>query len=155
TLQATSHRVGEPHRMVRIDKSALRHGQPVQVLAAATDCMTVESGTDWVMAVGTPMPGHQVRIADESGLSAAQGVLGEIVLSGPSVFGGYRGNPDSATRYIDGELHTGDAGFIRDGKLFVLGRMGTSLKVNGRTVFAEDLDVTAAAALGVAPSRVI
>ena len=79
--------------------------------------------------------------------------MGEIVLSGPSVFGGYRGNPDSPTQCIDGELHTGDAGFILDGQLFVLGRMGTSLKVNGRTVFAEDLDVTAAAALGVAPSR--
>ncbi|HET7073158.1 MAG TPA: AMP-binding protein [Mycobacterium sp.] len=155
TLLATAHRVGEPHRMVRIDKSALRHGQPVRVLAAATDCLTVESGTDWVMSVGAPIPGHHVRIAHESGLAAAEGILGEIVLSGPSVFGGYRGNPDSATRYIDGELHTGDAGFILDGRLFVLGRMGTSLKVNGRTVFAEDLDVTAAAALGVAPSRLI
>jgi acyl-CoA synthetase (AMP-forming)/AMP-acid ligase II len=155
TLLATAHRVGEPHRMVRIDKSALRHGQPVRVLAAATDCLTVESGTDWVMSVGVPIPGHHVRIAHESGLAGAEGILGEIVLSGPSVFGGYRGNPDSATRYIDGELHTGDAGFILDGRLFVLGRMGTSLKVNGRTVFAEDLDVTAAAALGVAPSRLI
>jgi len=155
TLLATAHRVGEPHRMVRIDKSALRHGQPVHVLAAATDCMTAESGTDWVMSVGVPIPGHHVRIAHESGSAAAEGILGEIVLSGPSVFGGYRGSPDSATRCIDGELHTGDAGFILDGQLFVLGRMGTSLKVNGRTVFAEDLDVTAAAALGVAPSRLI
>jgi len=156
TLLATAHRLGEPHRMVRIDKSALRHGQPVRVLAAATDPMTVESGNaDWVMSVGVPIPGHHVRIAHGSASAAAEGVLGEIVLSGPSVFGGYRGNPESATRYIDGELHTGDAGFILDGRLFVLGRMGTSLKVNGRTVFAEDIDVTAAAALGVAANRLI
>ena len=155
TLLATAHRRGEPHPMIRIDKSALRHGQPVRVLAGATDCTTAESGADWVVSVGVPIPGHYVRIAHESGVGAAQGVLGEIVLSGPSVFGGYRGNPDSATQCIDGELHTGDAGFILDGQLFVLGRMGTSLKVNGRTVFAEDLDVTAAGALGVAPSRLI
>ncbi len=82
--------------MIRIDKSALRHGQPVRVLAGATDCMTAESGADWVVSVGVPIPGHDVRIAHESGAAAAEGVLGEIVLSGQSVFGGYRGNPDSA-----------------------------------------------------------
>lgn len=128
TLIATAHRLGEPLRTVRIDKAALRHGQPVPV---------AEHGAQ-VVSVGGPIPGHRVRIEG----AAADGELGEIVLSGDSVFGGYRGDPDSTTRRVGGELHTGDAGFLLDGQLYVLGRMGTSLKVNGRTVFAEDLDVT-------------
>ncbi|OBK56652.1 hypothetical protein A5656_18925 [Mycobacterium gordonae] len=155
TLLATAHRRAEPHRMVRIDKCALRQGQPVRVLASASTCTAAVCGADWVVSVGEPIAGHDVRIADEQGGDVPAGLLGEIVLSGPSVFTGYRGSPDSATQRIDGELHTGDAGFILDGRLFVLGRMGTSLKVNGRTIFAEDLDVTTAAALGLAPSRLI
>jgi acyl-CoA synthetase (AMP-forming)/AMP-acid ligase II len=130
TLIATAHPMGDPLQVVGIDKAALRHGRPVTFVPGAAK---------GVVSVGVPMPGHQVRIDG----AAADGVLGEIVVSGDSVFGGYRGDPDGATRLAGGALHTGDAGFLLDGRLYVLGRMGTSLKVNGRTVFAEDLDVAA------------
>lgn len=149
TLIASAHRLGQPHRMVRIDRSALRQGDPVPVLEHAKDLSA--AGSDWVVSVGVPMPGHRIRIAG----TTVDGVLGEIVLEGESVFAGYRGDPDSATRCIGGELHTGDAGFLLDGELYVLGRMGTSVKVNGRSIFAEDLDLSAAAALGTTPNRVM
>ncbi len=155
TLFATSHRLGEPHTMVRVDRSALRYGQPVRVLARVAGDITTDSGSDWVVSVGKVAPGHEVWIADESGERLGDGVLGEIVLTGPSVAQGYHGNTDSSTRFVGDELRTGDAGFLLDGQLHVLGRMGTSLKVNGRTVFTEDLDVTTAAALELEPSRVV
>jgi acyl-CoA synthetase (AMP-forming)/AMP-acid ligase II len=155
TLFATSHRLGEPHTMVRVDRSALRYGHPVRVLARVTGDITTDSGSDWVVSVGRAAPGHEVWIADESGDRLSDGMLGEVVLSGPSVAQGYHGNADSTTRFVDAELRTGDAGFLLDGQLHVLGRMGTSLKINGRSVFTEDLDVTTAAALGIAPSRVV
>ena len=66
TLLATAHRRGEPHRMIRIDKSALRHGQPVRVLAGATDCTTADQEKPKLRhAVGVPIPGHDVRIAHD------------------------------------------------------------------------------------------
>lgn len=155
TLIAAVHRPQHRHRFVRIDRSALRPGEPVPVLAAAEDWGGVGSGADWLVSVGEPMAGHDLRIADAAGHSVADGALGEIVLTGPSVFTGYRGGPDGATRRHGAELHSGDAGFCLDGQLYVLGRMGTSLKVNGRTVFAEDVDITVAEELGLAPNRLM
>jgi acyl-CoA synthetase (AMP-forming)/AMP-acid ligase II len=155
TLFATSHRLGEPHTMVRVDRSALRSGHPVRVLARVAGDITTDSSSDWVVSVGKVAPGHAVWIADESGDRLADGMLGEVVLSGPSVAAGYHGDSSATTRFVGDELRTGDAGFLLDGQLHVLGRMGTSLKINGRSVFTEDLDVTTAAAMGIAPSRVV
>lgn len=139
TLIATAHRLGDPLRMVRVDKAALRYGKPVPVAEHGCPLIFGASEATGMISVGEPIPGHRVRIDG----ATAEGVLGEIVVSGDSVFGGYRGDPDSDTRRIGPDLHTGDAGFLLDGQLYVLGRMGTSLKINGRTVFAEDLDVAA------------
>lgn len=152
TLIATGQRPGERIRMTRVDRSALRPGQPVSVLDRSTD-WPGERSADWLVCVGHPAPGHAVRIAEESGATAPEGTLGEIVLSGPSVAQGYRGEGGAATRFEGGELYTGDAGFLLDGGLFVLGRMGTSLKVNGRSVFAEDLDAAVAEAMGLRLGR--
>ncbi|MGH3934320.1 MAG: hypothetical protein ACRDS1_04975, partial [Pseudonocardiaceae bacterium] len=46
----------------------------------------------------------------------------------------------SHTRFVDGQLRTGDAGVIVDGQLYVLGRLGDALKIRGCMLFAEDLE---------------
>ncbi|HEV2075374.1 MAG TPA: long-chain fatty acid--CoA ligase [Thermoleophilaceae bacterium] len=65
-------------------------------------------------SVGKPLPGQEVRIADD----------GEILLKGPNIFQGYYKN-DEATRETleDGWLHTGDLGHIdEDGFVYISGR---------------------------------
>jgi len=59
--------------------------------------------------VGVPLPGYEVRIADD----------GEILTRGPHVMAGYW---NDSSPIIDGWFHTGDLGSIDDGFLTVTGR---------------------------------
>jgi acyl-CoA synthetase (AMP-forming)/AMP-acid ligase II len=96
-------------------------------------------------------PAAGVRILDDDGGPLPDGWLGEIAVRGKSVAAGYHG-PGSRT-FSSGELRTADAGFVLGGHLYVLGRMGDSIKVSGRSVFMEDLDARAAAVSGLSPDR--
>ena len=97
--------------------------------------------------------GSEVSIIDQDGARLPDGALGEIAVSSPSVAMGYHGDksdPGTSTRFADaGVLHTGDAGFCHAGQVFVLGRMGSALKVRGKSVFMEDLETRLAAATGI------
>lgn len=72
------------------------------------------AGNTRLGAVGKPVPGLDVRIADD----------GEIMVRGPSVFAGYLGrSDDTAACFEDGWMASGDLGrFDADGYLYVTGR---------------------------------
>ncbi|MEE9195085.1 MAG: AMP-binding protein, partial [Alphaproteobacteria bacterium] len=88
---------------------------------------------------GRPMAGGEVRIAvpDQDG-------VGEIELEGPSVFAGYRGNPEAnaAAFTADGWFRTGDLGRLDgDGYLYVAGRLKEMIVLGGgKNVFPEELE---------------
>jgi len=96
-----------------------------------------------IVSCGPPVPGTSVAITDERGSPVPEGTVGEIIVSGPSVAVGYAGPVDeeSAQVFDCDRLWTRDAGFMLDGELYVLGRLGDSLKVRGCTLFAEDVEV--------------
>ncbi|NEC82718.1 fatty acyl-AMP ligase, partial [Streptomyces sp. SID7958] len=105
-------------------------------------------------AVGTgrPGPGVTVVVADPDTLDELpDGEVGEIRVGGPSVARGYWRNA-LATRETfragvngrDGRfLRTGDLGFLRDGELFVTGRLKDLIVVDGRNHYPQDLELTA------------
>ena len=151
TLLVTGTPVDEPISAIRIDKSSLRPGQQVAVLDCAQFTGQRLPGTGWIAGLGPA--GSEVSIIDQHGARLPDGALGEIAVSSPSVALGYHGDkwdPGTSTRFADaGVLHTGDAGFCHAGQVFVLGRMGSALKVRGKSVFMEDLETRLAAATGI------
>lgn len=103
---------------------------------------------DVIVGCGTPLDGVSVNVVDEHGRRLRQGTVGEIVVKGESVASGYAVETESAslTSLTDGTLRTGDAGFVLAGQLFLIGRLGDGVKVRGRFIFAEQLEVALVAA---------
>jgi fatty-acyl-CoA synthase len=143
--------------VVRPDPACLRFGEPVRMTQAAVPIGQLRSAQDgWLIGHGRPAPeyGVVVTIRDDRGVVLPDGYLGEIVVTGPGVTAGYHGGQaGGSTRFVGTELRTGDAGFLDGADLFVLGRMGDSLKVNGASVYVEELDAAVAAATGLDRSR--
>jgi long-chain acyl-CoA synthetase len=84
--------------------------------------------------VGEPIPGVEVRIADD----------GEILARGPGRFQGYWQNPEATAAAIDAEgwYHTGDLGaFTAEGMLTFRGRKKDMLALpDGQKVYPEDVE---------------
>ncbi|MGW1753613.1 fatty acyl-AMP ligase [Streptomyces mirabilis] len=101
---------------------------------------------------GRPIPGTTVVIADpERREELPEGEVGEIWVSGAGVAKGYWRNA-LATRETfratlkdrpDRFLRTGDLGFLREGELFVTGRLKDLMVIDGRNHYPQDLELSA------------
>jgi len=97
---------------------------------------------------------HDTRIViahPESLTVCAPNEVGEIWVSGPSVTQGYWNRPEETERacraYLKdtGEgpfLRTGDLGFIKNGELFVTGRLKDLIIISGRKFYPQDIEMT-------------
>ncbi|ROO83163.1 acyl-CoA synthetase (AMP-forming)/AMP-acid ligase II [Actinocorallia herbida] len=156
TLCVTMFDGSEPPLAVRPDPESLNFGERVRVTEEhRVGLAAVEYESGWMVGCGAPDPALPVRICDEYGKPLPDGHLGEIVAGGASACDGYyAGAEGKSTRFVDGEVWTGDAGFLYKGQLFVLGRMGDSLKVRGRSVYVEDLEAKLSELTGLHKGRI-
>ncbi|WP_405786714.1 class I adenylate-forming enzyme family protein [Streptomyces sp. NBC_01367] len=97
------------------------------------------SGT---LSVGLPGADTVVRILDEQGAEVPFGETGEIAVRGPQVVPGYWGLPaESAEAFPDGELRTGDVGFMDpDGWLYVVDRKKDMINASGFKVWPREVE---------------
>jgi acyl-CoA synthetase (AMP-forming)/AMP-acid ligase II len=106
-----------------------------------------------LVASGRPAAGCRVVIVDPSTLApCGPDEVGEIWVSGKSVAQGYWRRPDQTLAtfgaFLAGGtggpfLRTGDLGFVREGELFVTGRLKDLIIVRGRNYYPQDIELTA------------
>ncbi|WP_095155656.1 non-ribosomal peptide synthetase, partial [Pseudomonas sp. Irchel 3E13] len=125
---------GIPH--LRLDEQALARN-------------TAEPGQGSpVMSCGTSQPEHGVLIADPQSLAElGENQVGEVWACGPSIAHGYWRNPEATAKTFvqhAGQtwLRTGDLGFIRDGELYITGRLKDMLIVRGQNIYPQDIEQT-------------
>ncbi|MFK3682188.1 non-ribosomal peptide synthetase [Pseudomonas sp. NPDC088890] len=132
--------------------SGSRRGQGIAALeidAQAFASHRAEPGKGSVlMSCGYPQPGHAVCIVDpQRQCVLGDNLVGEIWANGPSIALGYWRNPEASARTfveLDGQtwLRTGDLGFMREGEVFLTGRLKDMLIVRGQNLYPQDLEQT-------------
>ncbi|WP_458375708.1 non-ribosomal peptide synthetase [Pseudomonas pergaminensis] len=101
-----------------------------------------------IMSCGTRQPEHAVLIADPQTLTELpDSSVGELWASGPSIAHGYWRNPEATAKTFVQHagrtwLRTGDLGFIRDGEVYITGRLKDLLIVRGHNLYPQDIEQT-------------
>ena len=124
------------YESIRVRRDALGVGDSVcEVAADSADVVNLVS-------VGKAIPHCEVRITDASDATLADDVVGHIQIRGGNVTAGYFNNPQANAKIMleDGWLDTGDLGFLRQGNLFVSGRIKEIVFVNGQNYYPHDLE---------------
>ena len=99
-------------------------------LSEATPIISANSAAKHIFgSSGRIVSPMEIKILDADGVEQPFGVKGEICIKGENVMAGYWKNPKStADTILDGWLHTGDMGYMRDAEmLYVVGRFKSLL----------------------------
>jgi amino acid adenylation domain-containing protein len=98
---------------------------------------------------GYPIHNNDIRLLDENLHEVPEGETGEICISGVSVGAGYLNLPGANagvfTSITDNGVpvqiyRTGDRGYIKDGQLFLVGRIDNQVKVRGMRIDLGDIE---------------
>lgn len=122
-----------------IANKLLGFGVPVLQGYGLTECSPVVSGNGLERnrpeSVGSPLPDTELAICEDSG---------ELLVRGPGVMVGYWNQQDETNKVIDKDswFHTGDIANIRDGYLYITGRIKDILVLsNGEKISPTDIEM--------------
>lgn len=120
-------------------------------------CVRISSSERERQSAGVPLPDTIVKIVDEVGQTLAAHLEGEILVSGPGLFSGYRGQPElTKTVMRNGMYCTGDTGFIDDeGNLHVTGRIDLQIKSGGEKIQPAEIERALRSIVGIEDAVVI
>jgi fatty-acyl-CoA synthase len=135
-------KLGSPVRRLAVDRESLQTAGRVVPPAAGSDPLVLLSN-------GRPVQGCKV-------VAGEPGQVGEIRVTAPFLFSGYHNNPAATEAAFDGAwFRTGDLGFVDNGEVFVVGRLKDVIIVNGKNIFAHDIEAAVARLPGLKPGRAV
>jgi 1-acyl-sn-glycerol-3-phosphate acyltransferase len=94
-----------------------------------------------VVACGTVIPEHDLRVVDAAGLELPDRSEGQLQFRGPSATTGYYRNPQATKSLFDGEwVNTGDRAYLSEGRLYITGREKDIIIRGGRNISPYELE---------------
>lgn len=146
TLFVTGAQRNSGPRFLAVSTSALEAHKVIEVKPG-------NPGGRTFVSCGFPRGDLSLAIVDPETLAAAPpNAVGEIWVSGPSVAGGYWGQPQESERIFRAKivgdntdktwLRTGDLGFQQEGELYIAGRIKDLIIVDGRNHYPQDIELT-------------
>jgi len=101
-------------------------------------------------ACGQPLPGHEIRVVDETGRELGERREGRIEFRSPSATSGYFRNETKTRELFHGDwLDTGDRGYMAGGDIFVTGRVKDIIIRAGRHLYPQEIEQAVASVPGV------
>jgi fatty-acyl-CoA synthase len=141
--------IGVPVPMLRADRHTFLREQRIAPVAERGDAIEF-------LSCGYAIDGVEIRIRNAEGNVMGDRQVGEITLSGTSLFGGYLRNPEeTSARLAEGWYRTRDLGFLEQGALYVTGRMDDLLIVHGINYYAHDIEFAVNQVPGVIAGRCV
>lgn len=136
TLAVTFSKINHGLKSIRVDAKTLVDKKMAVRLQAAG-----RKFNEFVNC-GQPLPGHTVKIVNETGQELPGMMVGSVLVHGSSVMSGYFNNQEETDKALKpgNWLDTGDIGFLFDGDLYITGRRTDVIIVNGRNIRAQDIE---------------
>jgi long-chain acyl-CoA synthetase len=135
-----------PELVKRIDNNFARGRPSIGYGMTETNAYGPQNiGDDYVRkptSAGRAVPIMQVRIANEAGIEASFGEVGEIQFRGANLIRGYWNKPDAtAATFANGWLQTGDIGRIDDeGFVYVVDRAKDMVIRGGENIYCAEVE---------------
>ncbi|WP_040805697.1 AMP-binding protein [Nocardia concava] len=151
TLAITVSGLREQPTALAVDHQTLSDHAEVEVLARCTltGDEPVPDGAHLVVSCGRELPGARVTVVDSDHAELPHGQVGELAVRSPGLFSGYLDEQQPGDEDAPAVHYTGDLGFRSGDEIYVLGRMGNAVKVNGTFVTAEDIELILSDRLGI------
>lgn len=115
-----------------------------------------ETGTVSFTELGKPIPGITIRIVNHEHELLPEDHIGSVQIKGPTTMKGYYKN-DEANQEVfqaEGWFHTGDLGFLHEGRLTLTGREKDMIIINGKNYHNYEIEAMAEEVPGVETSFV-
>lgn len=142
TLAIWMVRPGELPDSVVLDRHVLADGEIVEISPGRPEAIRLTGA-------GTPLPGVLLE-------SSAGGGPGPIKVRSASLARGYlAGATKSRKLVVDGKLRPDDLGFVRDGRLYPVGRTADVVVADGRRVIATEVEDRLQEVAGVRPGSAV